>query len=124
MGCLIKIFFCLWLLVGFTQNCKTQALHKNTFEQRLELANDLIGQTGDSLRMLIAGIDEAANLTDLQKAKIDFFRLKLSTLEDVLEMLSIADYLPLDTIRFSGTLISNAQKLIIQFRPDEGIPLI
>jgi len=124
MGCLVKIFFCLWLLAGFHTIIRAQDRNKDSFEQNFVQANDLIGQTGDSLRMLIAEINESADLTDLQKAKIDLIRLKLNTLEDVLKMLSTADYLPLDTNRFSGTLINDARKLIVQSRPDEGIPLI
>ncbi len=124
MACLVKLFFALWLITVFNTNGKSQNRNNDIFEENLRQANELIGQTGDSLRMLIAGINESADLTDLQKAKIDLIRLKLNTLEDVLKMLSTADYLPLDTIRVSGTFINDARKLIIQSRPDEGIPLI
>jgi AraC-like DNA-binding protein len=124
MTCPVKIFIALWLIAGFYFIGKSQDSNEDIFEQRLEQANDLIGQTGDSLRVLLAEMSEGAFLTDLQKAKIDQIRLKLNTLEDILKVLSPAELIPTDTNRFPGSGMNNAQRLITQSRPDEGIPLI
>jgi tetratricopeptide (TPR) repeat protein len=124
MACLVKIFMAVWLIAGFYFIGKSQDKNEDIIEQRLGQATDLIGQTGDSLRVLLAEMSEGAVLTDLQKAKIDQIRLKLNVLEDMLKVLSPAELIPTDTNRFPGSLMNDAQRLITQSRPDEGIPLI
>lgn len=99
-------------------------MKEDLYTQNLRRATDLIEETGDSLCLLIAEINKSADLTDLQKAKIDLFQSKLNTLEDVLKILSPAEQIPDVTNRFPGTLINEAQKLIVQSRPDEGIPIL
>ena len=124
MACLVKIFLAVWLIA--ISNCSVHAQDRtdDIFEQRLGQATDLIGQTGDSLRSVLAGINEDEVLTDLQKAKIDQIRLKLHMLEDMLQDLSPAGLMPADTNRFPGSGMNDAQRFITQSRPDEGIPLI
>jgi len=124
MTCPVKIFIALWLIAGFYFIGKSQDSNEDIFEQRLGQATGLIGQTGDSLRVLLAEMSEGAVLTDLQEAKIDQIRLKLNTLEDILKVLSPAELIPTDTNRFPGSGMNDAQRLITQSRPDEGIPLI
>jgi AraC-like DNA-binding protein len=121
---LVKIFFAVVVIAIFSNSIGAQDVNEDTFTQNLRQANELIEETGDSLRLLIAEINESADLTELQKAKIDLIRSKLNTLEDVLKVLSPAETLAADTNRFPGTSLSEAQRLIVQSRPDEGIPLI
>jgi AraC-like DNA-binding protein len=121
---LVKLFFAVVVIAIFSNSIGAQDVNEDTFTQNLRQANELIEETGDSLRLLIAEINESADLTELQKAKIDLIRSKLNTLEDVLKVLSPAETLAADTNRFPGTSLSEAQRLIVQSRPDEGIPLI
>mgnify|MGYP001153365422 CR=1 FL=1 len=119
-----KIFFGVWLIAVLSNNSAAQDMNEDIFTQNFRQATDLIEETGDSLRLLIAGINESADLTDLQKAKIDLVHLKLNTLEDVLKAMSSSEQIPDTTNRFPGTYIDEAIKLIVQSRPDEGIPLL
>ena len=119
-----KVIFVVGVIAALSNSSTAQNIKENIFEEKLEQATNLIGETGDSLRSLMAAISEDEVLTDLQKAKIDLIRSKLNSLEDALKLLSTSEPVTADTNRSPGTLINEAQRLIILSRPDEGIPLI
>jgi AraC-like DNA-binding protein len=120
----LKIFFALWLFVVFDAISIAQVRNNNIFNENFWQATNLIEQTGDSVRRLITEINESADLTDLQKVKIDQIHSKLNILESMLHVLLPAELIPADTNGFYGALINDAQKLLIQSRPDESIPLL
>ncbi len=114
----------MWLFVFFDTISIAQVRNNNIFEENFWQATNLIEQTSDSVRSLITEINNSANLTELQKAKIDQIHSKLNVLESMLDVLLPAGFIPVDTNSFYGALINDAQKLLIQSRPDESIPLL
>lgn len=124
MSRLIKILCLLLIAVTNHFDGLSQATNDKVFTQRYEQAGKLINQTCDSLKKVVNVMITDSNLTDIEKAKINLIRSKFHVLDDMQKVLSSAELVPFDTMRFSGSYLTEAQKLIIQSRPDEGIPLI
>ncbi|MFO7614435.1 MAG: helix-turn-helix domain-containing protein [Bacteroidales bacterium] len=67
---------------------------------------------------------QSENLTDIQKAKLNLIRSKMKLLDDMLEISRPNEVVYPDTTVMADPLLKKAQALIVQSRPDEGIPLI
>lgn len=94
------------------------------FQSQYDRAEHLIGQTCDSLKLLLAQMSNNEHLTEIQRAKLDLMRSKFQILDEIFSLSANYEVLPFDTISNPGNLLERAQNLIIQSRPDEGIPLI
>jgi len=119
-----KSLFFVILFVWFHNGLQSQTKGSKRFEAQYERSRVLIEQTSDSLKTLIAEMRQNESLTEIQKTKINLALLKIQNLYDLLTVLQPDVLVPSDTSVFQGSMIKKAQGMIVQSRPDEGIPLI
>lgn len=112
------------LLVVASQASIPQPASTEKFDEQFEHAEHLIGQTCDSLKLLLAQMTNNEHLTEIHRAKLDLMRSKFQILDEIFSLSANYEALPFDTISNPGNLLEKAQNLIVQSRPDEGIPLI
>jgi AraC-like DNA-binding protein len=119
----LKIFAFL-VLFGICNQSISQIKAHGGFQTQYDRAEELIGQTCDSLKLLLERMNTSEQLTEIQRAKLDLLRSKFQILDDIFALTANYKVLPFDTIANPGSLIERAQNFIIQSRPDEGIPLL
>ena len=119
----LKIFAFL-VLFGICNQSISQIKAHGGFQTQYDRAEELIGQTCDSLKLLLERMNTSEQLTEIQRARLDLLRSKFQMLDDIFALTTNYKVLPFDTISNPGSLIERAQNFIIQSRPDEGIPLI
>jgi len=118
---LILLIIFLVIVIGLLYS---QTGKLNTFESSLDLTNRLLEKTSDSLRKYLVVLMKFENLNHIQEARINLIQSKLYLIEEMLPELTNHEMLIHDGVNLQGRRIQKAVNLIIQSRPDEGIPLI
>lgn len=116
--------FSMILLIGLCNGFASQLTDSMRFQQQYDRATLMIDRSIDSLRALVSEMNQNDSLTEIQKAKINLILSKLESLDNMLPTFSHSLMIPPDSLWFSGSLMEASQNLIVQSRPDEGIPLI
>jgi AraC-like DNA-binding protein len=119
----LKIF-AFTILFWMCNQATSQITDTGGFQSQHEHAVQLIEITCDSLKTLINQMNSNEHLTDMQRAKLDLLRFRFQMLDDIFALAADYTELSFDTIPNPGNLMERAQNLIVQSRPDEGIPLI
>lgn len=117
---LVQIF----LLVGYCPGLLSQPDTRGKSEEQYDNLVLLIRQTCDSLNKLMGVIELDSNLTDIRKAKLDLIRSKIQALNEMNLVPGPSIGIPHDTAGRMNPLLREARSMIVQSRPDEGIPLI
>lgn len=116
--------FSMLLYIGLCNGFASQLPDSLRFKLQYDRASFMIERTCDSLKVLISEMSMNDSLPEIQKAKINLILTKLQSLDDMLPTFSHSLMIPPDSLFFTGSPMEAAQNLIVQSRPDEGIPLI
>lgn len=117
-------FFAFVILFGISNQSISQIKFHGGFQSQYDRAEQLIGQTCDSLKLLLERMSGNEQLTKVQKAKLYFLRSQFQILDNITAPTANYKIFPFDTMVNPVSLMDSAQNLIVQNRPDEGIPLI
>jgi AraC-like DNA-binding protein/tetratricopeptide (TPR) repeat protein len=119
----LKIFAFV-VLFGTCNQSSAQIKDSDGFQAQYDRAEQLIEKTCDSLKTLLNQMSSNEHLLDIQRAKLDLLRFRFQMLDDIFTLAADYEELSFDTIANPGNLMERAQNLVVQSRPDEGIPLI
>lgn len=119
-----QIAIVLVIMIGNSPGLFSQSIVPDDFKKKYNHADQLISQTSDSLQALLAIIDADSELTEKQKARIDLIRSKIQVLNEMIPVPKPVLGMSVDTSFIEHSILSEAKKMIVQSRPDAGIPLI
>ncbi len=119
-----KFAVCLIFLVLINVRATGQASKSTDFNRQYEFAGKLLGESLDSLNLLVSKMKKSAGLTQKQQAKLDRIRSKVNVLNEINGILGSIQQMDLDAGVENGNIMGSVEELISQSRPDEAIPLI
>ncbi|MBN1338237.1 MAG: AraC family transcriptional regulator [Bacteroidales bacterium] len=112
------------LMAGSCPMLRCGALYPDKHQKQVDHLFQLIEETGDSLKKLVAVIELDSNLTEKQKARINLIRSKILVLQEMIPVPKPAMGISVDTNLNEDPLLYKAKNMIVQSKPDQGIPLI
>ncbi|MBN1340151.1 MAG: tetratricopeptide repeat protein, partial [Bacteroidales bacterium] len=115
----------IFILLAVNQSgVKSQEINKTKFNKQYEQTGQYLKQAGDSLTKLLTIFRTDTTLSEIEKARLDLLLSKSQILNEIYPIPRPALNIFTDTTGKIDQLLKEAQNMIVQSRPDEGVPLI